>query len=191
MEVLQTERLIVRDWEASDADFVFDMYSRWEVQRYLGTTPRVMADRSEANERIATWRALEHPVYGVWAVEVSATGALAGTLLLKLIPASGDTTPLELSDDTEIGWHFHPDFWGSGYATEAASAVLQRGFDGGLERIVAVTNPENLPSQRVCTRIGMQHQGLTDAYYNVTCELFVATAGEHRREDRMPASGQR
>jgi len=82
--------------------------------------------------------------------------------------------PLQPSGDTEIGWHFHPDYWGSGYASEAASAVLAHAWASGLERVVAVTNPENTASQAVCLRIGMRHDGQTDRYYNATCELFVA-----------------
>jgi RimJ/RimL family protein N-acetyltransferase len=96
-----------------------------------------------------------------------------GTLLLKSIPASG-TALQQASGDTEIGWHFHPDYWGKGYATEAASAVLAHGFSEGLDLVVAVTAPENLASQKVCTRLGMKHRGTTDRYYDATCELFVA-----------------
>lgn len=97
-----------------------------------------------------------------------------GTVLLKPIPASGDSVPLQPSGDIEIGWHFHPDFWGNGYATEAASVVLEHAFHSGLETVVAVTSPENLASQNVCLRIGLVERGLTDRYYNTRCALFVA-----------------
>jgi RimJ/RimL family protein N-acetyltransferase len=103
-------------------------------------------------------------------------GRCSGTLLLKSIPASGETLPLQPSGETEIGWHFHPDYWGRGYASEAAGAVLAHAFDNGLERVVAVTAPANTASQRVCLRIGMTHRGQTNRYYNATCELFEATS---------------
>jgi RimJ/RimL family protein N-acetyltransferase len=173
MRELSTDRLLLRAWREEDADFVFDMYRRAEVQRYIGRVPRVMESRDEAVARIAGWQALDHPVHAVWAVEVRDTGRLAGTLLLKGIPASGPSVPLEDSGDTEIGWHLHPESWGNGYATEAASAALAHGFAGGLTRIVAVTNPANTASQNVCLRIGMTHLGQTTAYYNTTCELFA------------------
>jgi RimJ/RimL family protein N-acetyltransferase len=173
MRTLTTERLTLRPWTPDDADFVYDMYSRWEVQRFIGTTPRLMEDPAEALERIARWGAEDGPVHGIHAVEVTATGQLVGNILLKSIPASGEV-PLQPSGDTEIGWHFHPDYWGSGYASEAASAVLAHAWANGLERVVAVTNPENAASQAVCLRIGMRHDGQTDRYYNATCELFVA-----------------
>ena len=174
MRELRSDRLRLRRWEASDVGFLFDMYSRWEVQRFIGgaSVPHVMKCRSEAEERLGTWHALEHPVHGVWAIEGRDT-RLLGTLLLKLIPASGPDLPLQPSTETEIGWHLHPDGWGNGYASEAASLVLQHAFDSGLERVIAVTNPANAASKKVCTRIGMTHQGLTSDYYNATCELFV------------------
>ncbi len=78
--------------------------------------------------------------------------------------------------ETEIGWHFHPDFWGRGYAAEAASTVLHHGFAQGLQRVVAVTHLQNVRSQRVCGRIGMRHLGVSTRYYDTACELFAAPA---------------
>lgn len=169
---LQTARLRLRDWSPDDVDFVFDTYSRWEVKQYLGDRPRVMTERDEAVAAIARWRAGSGQVLGLWAVELVETGALLGNLLLKDTPASGPTEPLSPSGDIEIGWHFHPDAWGHGYATEAAGAVLAHALDSGIERVIAVTYPDNAASQRVCTRIGLRHIGRSDAYYNSSFELF-------------------
>jgi len=176
---LKTERLSLRPWEPADADFVFDMYSRWEVQRFIGLVPRIMEERSEAVELIERWRNLEHPVHRIWAVERLEDAALLGTILLKSIPASGEP-PLQPSGDTEIGWHFHPGYWGNGYASEAASAALEYAFAHGLAKVVAVTNPQNFASQAVCTRIGMEHRDRTERYYNADCELFVAEKGAEK-----------
>lgn len=187
MKRLETERLILRQWEPEDASFVLDLYSRWEVQRFIGKRPQVMRDLAEAQERIHNWLHTEHPVHGVWAVQLKGQSKLpgpfpeqapplAGALLLKSIPASGGVLPLQPSGDTEIGWHFHPDHWGNGYATEAASAVLSYAVGSGLDRVVAVTAPANTASQRVCLRIGMTHIGQTARYYNALCELFEAKA---------------
>lgn len=171
----ETERLFLRPWEPADVDFVFDLYSRPEVQRFIGQVPRVMKDRAEARERLERMIALHDPVLGYWAVGRRQTGELIGTIPLKPIPASGPTEPLEASGDIEIGWHLHPNAWGNGFATEAAARVLAHAFLSGLQRVVAVTNPANYASQAVCARIGMVPEGLTDRYYNATCELFVAT----------------
>jgi RimJ/RimL family protein N-acetyltransferase len=192
---LETERLALRQWEPGDADFVLDLYSRWEVQRFIGNHPQVMRDRAEAEDRIRIWRSIgqqvmAHPAHTIWAVELKepATPAhLAGALLLKSIPASSGSLPLQPSGDTEIGWHFHPDHWGNGYATEAAAAVLAYALDSGLDKVVAVTAPANIASQRVCARIGMTHRGQTDRYYNALCELFEAEAPH---QSKTPAKNQ-
>nr|WP_276568901.1 GNAT family N-acetyltransferase [Arthrobacter sp. 260] len=172
---MTTDRLLLRGWEPTDAEFVYDLYSRWEVQRFIGLVPRVMEDRSAADRLIEKCRSFDHPVQGFWAVQRASDSQVVGTILLKGIPASGEA-PLQPSGDTEIGWHFHPDYWGKGYATEAASAVLAHGFGEGLDRVIAVTSVENTASQSVCRRIGMKHQGATNDYYNATCELYLAEA---------------
>lgn len=215
MKSLETDRLILRQWKPEDAGFVLDLYSRWEVQRFIGNHPQVMRDRSEADERIRGWQQMDNPVHGVWAVQLKeqlqgqaglrchgsgggpSSGTdqdlpapLAGTLLLKSIPASGDDLPLEPSGDTEIGWHFHPDYWGHGYATEAAAAVLSYAFASGLEKVVAVTAPANIASQSVCLRIGMRHCGQTRRYYNALCELFEAKAPHKPRTTLRRGPGE-
>jgi RimJ/RimL family protein N-acetyltransferase len=171
--VLTSARLRLRQWTATDADFVFDMYSRWDVQRYIGRAPRVMTDRAEADAAIARWSEPREPAHGIWAMERIEDGQLVGTMLLKSIPASSPHDPLPASGDTEIGWHLHPAAWGHGYATEAGRCVLHHAFAMGLPEVVAVTKPENAASQAVAIRIGMTPRGLTDRYYNTTCALFV------------------
>jgi RimJ/RimL family protein N-acetyltransferase len=178
MEELRSARLRLRGWRPDDVDFLFDLYSRQEVQRYIGRVPRVMTDRAEAQERLDRLTDHLQPApLGVWAVAREEDGHLLGVLLLKDIPASGTGTPPQPSGDIEIGWHFHPDAWGHGYATEAAGRVLRHALDAGLPQVVAVTNPENTASQAVCRRIGMVHQGRTDRYYDATCELFTVVRG--------------
>lgn len=110
MKILETQRLVLRQWEPEDAGFVLDLYSRWEVQRFIGNHPQVMRDRSQADERIRAWRHMDSFVHGAWAVELKGlpqgeygpsgqgqgydqTPPLAGTLLLKSIPASGASLP--------------------------------------------------------------------------------------------------
>jgi RimJ/RimL family protein N-acetyltransferase len=180
MQPLTTDRLCLRAWTDADVDFVLDLYSRWEVQRFIGAVPKVMKERSEAEAAIARWRLLDDdPVHGIWAIqERGDDGQLLGTLLLKPIPASSDQTPLPPSGDIEIGWHLHPDAWGRGYATEAAGRVLTHAFTSGLDEVVAVTQPANTASQAVARRIGMTPAGQTDRYYNMTCELLIAVRSD-------------
>ncbi|GAA3455247.1 GNAT family N-acetyltransferase [Dactylosporangium matsuzakiense] len=173
---LTSGRVHLREWRDDDAPFVLDMCSRWEVQRWVGAAPRVLSGLDDARATIARWRGHDDGLRGVWSIRRRDDGAPLGTLLLIGILASGSELPLQPSGETEIGWYLHPDAWGHGYATEAARLVLDHGFAGGLDTIIAVTYPENVASQSVCTRLGMRHEGLTDRYYNMTCELFTAAA---------------
>jgi RimJ/RimL family protein N-acetyltransferase len=74
--------------------------------------------------------------------------------------------------EVEVGWHLHPDSWGHGYATEAARAVIDRGFDAGLPEVYAVVRPGNTASLAVCARLGMQPLGLFRRWYDVELEAF-------------------
>lgn len=174
---LVTDRLVLRDWTRSDEDraFLFDMYRRPEVRRYLGTGD-VMTDTAEVDALLDRWVGLADGILGVRAVETT-DGRRLGSVLLKRIPWSsgaGDGRP----DDIEIGWHFHPDAWGVGYATEAASAVLALAERQGVRGLVAVTNPANTASGAVAERIGLRPAGETRDYYNATCALYVGLGGD-------------
>jgi RimJ/RimL family protein N-acetyltransferase len=79
-------------------------------------------------------------------------------------------------DEVEIGWHFHPDSWGKGLATEAAGALLARAFTNGLEEVWAVTDLNNHRSAAVCRRIGMRLLGVTNRWYHEPSLTFWAGA---------------
>jgi RimJ/RimL family protein N-acetyltransferase len=173
--VIETARLRLRPWRADDLDDFFDIYSRMEVMRYLGSAPRVIESREEAAERLAI-RATpdpEGPPYGVWAVCPKDLGDRpVGSVLLRKLPWSESLDPPPADHDVEIGWHLHPDVWGKGYATEAATAMVQRAAAHGIAVVHAVIYPENDPSRAVCRRLGMEYAGRTDRYYDVELDLF-------------------
>ncbi|ONI71842.1 GNAT family N-acetyltransferase [Kribbella sp. ALI-6-A] len=170
--VFETERLVVRDWVDSDGDRVFDIYRRWEVSRWLGATPRAMTDRDAATRTIERWNARNtDPVHGVWAVEEKATGTVAGTVLLVPLPEPSDGGPAR--GEVEVGWHFHPDAWGRGLATESARGAIAHGFKTGVGEIYAVVRPGNQASLAVCRRLGMRPLGLTKRWYDAELESFV------------------
>jgi len=161
--------LLLRPWEDGDAGFLFDLESRWETVRYLGPQARPMADVKEAAQSIERRRAVNHPVHGIWVITHGQDGVLLGNLLLKPIPLSTGTLG---APPVEIGWHLHPRAQGHGYATEAAAAVMADAAARGLGSVVAVTDPRNTASQRVCARLDMDDHGLTADYYDKTNRLF-------------------
>ncbi len=160
--VLRTERLRLRPWTHSPADLarLTDLYGRDEVTRWLGGAPSVPPD--ELVTRWATVHARDER-FGCWAIEVPGQ-AVAGTVLFKPLPNG--------VGEVEVGWHLHPDSWGHGYATEAARAVIQRGFEAGLPEVYAVVRPGNEASLAVCRRLGMVPLGRMRRWYDVELEAF-------------------
>lgn len=169
MDVITTARLRLRPFTPDDARALFEVFRHSDVARWSGTgTP--MEDVSEAEQRIATMsqRAGDHPATGIFAAERSDTGEFIGQVLLVPLPASNGVD----RHDFEIGWHLHPDAWGQGFATEGARALLLRGFDAGLPEIYAVTHPDNVRSQAVARRLGMEDLGLSSNWYNQEVRAF-------------------
>ena len=161
--VLRTERLLLRPWTHSPADLarLTDLYGRDEVTRWLGGRPTITPA-----ELVERWR-LVHELdarHGCWAIDPLDGGPPAGTVLLKPLPDG--------VGEVEVGWHLHPDSWGHGYATEAARAVIQRGFEAGLPEVYAVVRPGTERSLAVCRRLGMAPLGRMTRWYDVELEAF-------------------
>ena len=175
-EVFRTGRLVARPWTLADVDRHFDMYSRWEVARWLGSAPAPLQSREESVARIERWSlgVRRDRRFGLWAMEVVETRVVVGSVLLVPIPLTGEERPRppEEGGDVEVGWHLHPDSWGHGYATEAAQGALAKAWSDGLAEVVAVVYAGNEPSLRVCQRLGMQPTGPTQKWYGVELEAF-------------------
>jgi RimJ/RimL family protein N-acetyltransferase len=149
--VIETERLILRNWRASDLEPWVAMNADPEVMRYF---PSTLAPReSEAVMARAQGHIDEHG-FGFWAIERRDDGAFLGfTGLIRL----KDDNPL--APGIETGWRLARHAWGRGYASEAAAASLKHGFEQlGFKSIVAFTATTNLPSQAVMNRIGMMRR---------------------------------
>jgi RimJ/RimL family protein N-acetyltransferase len=165
--VYETERCVVRNWRPSDAERAFDIYSRWEVAKWLGSAPKAMESRDQADRLVERWGQLnrDDPKAGRWAVVRKSDGVVAGTVIL--VPLSGG------DGEYEVGWHLHPDSWGQGLATESARGALDWARETlGLTEAFAVLYAGNDPSIAVCRRLGMEHLGPTTKYYETELELF-------------------
>lgn len=168
-DLIETERLSLRSFDPDDADFLFDMFSRPEVARWSGNGV-AMTRRDEAVERIARQpeRIGGRSGTGIFLVATRIRPVPVGMVMLVPIPSSAGFD----RDDMEVGWHFHPDAWGNGYATEAARTVVDHAFAVGMPEIYAVTDPPNLASQAVCRRLGMTDLGLRADWYDRELRAF-------------------
>ena len=146
--MITTERLILRQWRASDLEPWVAMNADPEVMHYFPAT----LSREEAEAAMVRAQAgIEEHGFGAWAMERRDDGAFLGfTGLMRL----KDDNPLY--PGVETGWRLARHAWGQGYASEAAKASLKYGFEQlGLDSIVAFTATTNLQSQAVMIRIGM------------------------------------
>jgi len=96
--------------------------------------------------------------YGLWALELLASGELIGFTGLAVPEFEAHFTPA-----VEIGWRLARPAWGNGYATEAAEAALEFGFgEAGLAEVVSFTSAGNARSRAVMERIGMTRDPAED-----------------------------
>jgi RimJ/RimL family protein N-acetyltransferase len=173
VELIRTPRLLLRHWEEADLPAFFDIYSRDDVMRWLGTHPRrALATEDEARERLDRWiaggRRLDPPL-GMWAMAPLPPAGQQPVGTLLLMPLTDDGGPTGL---VEIGWHLHPRGQGQGLATEAAEAVLAAAAAAGIGQVLALTDLDNVRSQAVAARLGMLDEGTTDRWYGLTTRQF-------------------
>jgi ribosomal-protein-alanine N-acetyltransferase len=158
----ETERLRARGYSLDDAEDAFVIYGDAEVMRHLlgaAPTASVEAQREWLVWVIAKYSAVPNG-FGAWALEERATRRVIGTALLKPGPMVGAR-----EDEGEIGWHLARDVWGRGYATEIGAALLKQGHDRlGIQRLIALIEPDNTRSAAVARRIGMRDLGKSTQY---------------------------
>lgn len=154
--ILETERLLLRNWAEPDRELFAYLLGDPAVTRYL-LPCRAPAEVQARFERMR--EQIRQTGYGFYVLVHKATGRSIGwcglyeTQLEPCLPAG----------TVEVGWRLHRDHWGQGLAAEAARACLREGFSGrGLEEIVAFTVATNLRSRAVMERIGMRRDPAGD-----------------------------
>jgi RimJ/RimL family protein N-acetyltransferase len=144
--VLETPRLLLRHYVPSDVDALSEVLCDRENMRYY-PNPFVRADVEAWIEKNLR-RYQEHSI-GRWALVLKADGNFAGDCGLVHQQVDGVT-------EVEVGYALARNYRGQGLATEAARACLDYAFSNlGLQRVMSLIRPENLPSRRVAERNGM------------------------------------
>ncbi|HEY2841527.1 MAG TPA: GNAT family N-acetyltransferase [Pirellulales bacterium] len=147
---LKTSRLSLRRWNDDDLSLFAELNADPLVMEHF---PKRL-DRAESDAAAARIRVhFDERGYGLWAVSVVGGAPFIGFVGLNVPTFQAAFTPC-----IEIGWRLSRDHWGHGYATEAARAALDFGFDElNLDEIVSFTVPANVRSRAVMERIGMRH----------------------------------
>jgi [ribosomal protein S5]-alanine N-acetyltransferase len=145
-QILETRRLILREFVPVDAEALAKVICDPETMRYFPTR----FERADAD----LWIERNRQRYGkdgvgLWAMVLKATGDMIGDCGVVLQLVDGESL-------YEVGYHLRRDCWGQGFAAEAAIACRDWAFGNlDVERVISLIRPENVPSRRVAERNGM------------------------------------
>lgn len=155
MPVLETARLTLHRFSTDDAAFVLELLNEPSFLRYIGDK----GVRSEADAgrylEAGPMASYERFGFGLYRVGLKEGGQSIGMCgLLKR----------DWLADVDIGFAFLPRFWRKGYAFEASAGVLVHARDPlGLERVVAITSPENQASMALLAKLGFRFERVARA----------------------------
>ncbi|WML37396.1 GNAT family N-acetyltransferase [Clostridium sp. OS1-26] len=157
-----TERLYMRKLRADDIDSYYEIMKKDEVGMWLATSRGKTYDETKLLiEKFS--RHWTEKGYGVFAVIDKNSEELMGHCGLNF---------LSETSEVEVLYAFDPKFWGNGYATEAATKVLEYGFkEAKLNRIIALAKPDNIRSRRVIEKIGLKLIGIKE-YFGLKCACY-------------------
>jgi RimJ/RimL family protein N-acetyltransferase len=152
---LTTERLLLRGWTAADRAPFAALNADPEVMEHFPAT----LSRAESDAMVdRIMAALAEHGWGLWAVQVRATGAFAGFVGLNIVPDD-----LPVAPHVEVGWRLAQEHWGQGFAPEAARSAVDFAFGQlRLPELVSFTTTLNKPSRRVMEKLGMTHDPADD-----------------------------
>ncbi len=150
MKILETERMILREFESSDIDVMADLLADGEVMRFS----HGLKCRNETQAWLEVCRKSYSDFgFGLWAIEKRGVAGVIGYCGLSRFP------DICGQEEIEVGYRLSRSEWGFGFATEAALAVRDHGFKAaGVDRLVALVDPGNVASIQVSKKIGMKFE---------------------------------
>ncbi len=152
---LETKHLILREIQPSDVDGMFELDSNTKVHKYLGNKP--IKTQQQAKGVIEFIRT-QYRNFGIgrFAAIEKLSGDFIGWSGIKFNTGKKEMLN-EKIDFYDIGYRFIPRFWGKGYATESALAILDYGFnDLNIKTIFGAAEIDNIASNKVLQKIGLQ-----------------------------------
>jgi RimJ/RimL family protein N-acetyltransferase len=166
VNVLETDRLVLRRLSIDDAAFILELLNEPSFLRFIGDKGvRTLDDALNyiLNGPIASYERFGFGLYLTLMKLTEATIGICG--LLKR----------ETLKDVDLGFAFLPQFWRKGYAIESGAAVMAYGRDAfALKRIVAITSPDNEASIRVLERLGFGFEEMIRLSKDDEVKLFGA-----------------
>jgi ribosomal-protein-alanine N-acetyltransferase len=134
--ILETKRLVLRRQVIEDLNALWALYSDPEITKYIPDAPKTYDEAKKELE----WHMNGHPSnpdLGLWATIHKKTGKFIGRC--GLLPWTIDG-----QQEVEVAYTIARDFWGQGFGTEAAQAIVQYAFETlKLKRLICMIEPEN------------------------------------------------
>ena len=151
MFILQTERLTLRHLSLeTDVEFILRLLNEPSFLKYIGDKGVRTPDDARAYLRNGPMKSYEENGFGLYRVGLKKDGRAIG--ICGLIKR--DTLP-----EPDIGFAFLPEYWNQGYAHESAAEVMRHArADLRLDRILAITSPDNEASGKLLEKIGLRFQ---------------------------------
>ena len=167
---IETERLILRPFEATDASVAFEWFGDPVVMRVTPTGPDKSIEDTEARLKLFTEHQKAHG-FSKWLILTRASGV-----------GIGDSGLLVLKDYgwVDLGFRLAQPYWGKGLATEVASAWVHAAFDEiGLTRLGAFVHPENYASIRILEKLGFREErrGVVMGMHSILLSLDATIGG--------------
>jgi len=162
MVIIETPRLYLRKFVIDDTDWLAEIYGDIEVMRYIATGVVIPYElvKKGIERRIKGYDKGRYP-----------EGVIISKAENKPIGHCGFGF-LEDKSDVEIAYLLDKPYWGKGFATEIASAMLQYGFDKiGYERVVGIVYSQNISSANVLKKIGMTYEKEKELW-GITFQLY-------------------
>ncbi|MCU7616449.1 GNAT family N-acetyltransferase [Chryseobacterium sp. PBS4-4] len=145
--ILETTRLLLREFNMNDAESFYDLNLNPNVIKYTGNL--AFKDIDEAKRFLENYSDYKENGFGRWAVINKSTTEFLGWCGLKYD---------KKSHETDIGFRFFENFWSQGFATESAKACLNYGFEKlNLKTIIGRAMKENQASIKVLEKIGLHY----------------------------------
>lgn len=154
---------MLRVYQADDLEAVYQLITDKDVTRFFPENYSVEKEDvlTSLPRRMERWRKYGFGQLGVFD---KTSGEFIGYCGLQ---------PLDKTDEIEVYYGFHKRFWGQGFASEAAGAMMRFGFETAeLPRIVGVTHPKNFDSQKVLLKLGMR-RGANAHFYGLEATYFA------------------
>lgn len=148
MNILETQRLLLRRLEPGDLDALYALYRDPVIRRYYPEGTLTLEETKEELEWFLNGHPA-HPELGLWATIYKETGQFIGRC--GLLPWTIDGRY-----EVEVAYMIAKEYWGQGLGTEAAQAILDYGFEQlSLSRLICLIDRENLASIHVAENMGM------------------------------------